>query len=115
MQSHPLEYGDYTFETRQALATFLTPYYQYAVSPERLFLTGGVSHGLDVLSTALRIRQADLLGLKQDDGTHREQYVALVEDPAYFLVFDIFRNHGGLMLLKKGSTCVHMHYLKITA
>ena len=99
MQSHPLEYGDYTLETRHALATFLTPYYKYAVSPERLFWTGGVSHSLDVLSTALQIRQAGLLGLEQRDGTHRTRYVALVEDPAYFLVFDIFRNHGRSVFL----------------
>ena len=97
VQSHPLEYGDKTSETRQALAMFLTPHYQYPVAPDRLFLTGGVSHGLDVLSTALRIRLAKLSGSKQGDGMHREQYVALVEDPAYFLVFDIFRHHGRLM------------------
>merc|ERR1719174_590137 len=72
VQSHPLEYGDYTAGTREALASFLTPHYQYAVSPEQLFITGGVSHGLDVLATALRVRQAELLHLDQ---RKRPQYV----------------------------------------
>ena len=103
IQAHPLEYGDCTLETRRALATFLTPHYQYTVIPERLFLTAGVSDGLDVLATALRGRQAQLLGLPHSlnslIGSQREHYVALVEDPAYFLVFDIFRNHGRSVFL----------------
>jgi 2-aminoadipate transaminase len=63
---------------RLALGEFLTDAYGTPVSPEQLFSTNGNSQALEMLCTALT---------KPGD-------VVIVEEPTYFLAFQIFRDHG---------------------
>jgi DNA-binding transcriptional MocR family regulator len=63
---------------RLALAEFLTEAYATKVSPEQLFSTNGNSQALEMLSTVLA---------KPGD-------VVIVEEPTYFLAFQMFRDHG---------------------
>ena len=70
------EWGD--GHLRQELAAFLTEQYGVPVTPEALFISGGVSQALDLVC-AMFTRPGDVI---------------LVEDPTYFLALDIFRNHG---------------------
>ncbi len=85
--AHRLEQGDrdllnYGYESgdgyfRQALANLLTGNYGQTVNPDHLFTTGSASHGLDLLCTLLT-RSGDTI---------------LVEEPTYFLVYQIFKDH----------------------
>ena len=63
---------------RLALGEFLTEAYGTPVAPEQLFSTNGNSQALDMLCTVLT---------KPGD-------VVLVEEPTYFLAFQMFRDHG---------------------
>ncbi len=70
------EQGDGYF--RLALADFLTKGYGFQVHPEGLFITTGISSGLDLLCT-LFTRPGDTV---------------FVEEPSYFLALRIFADHG---------------------
>jgi len=70
-----LEQGDGYF--RAALANFLTDGYGFPVSSENLFVTTGISNGLDLLCS-LFTRAGDTI---------------LVEEPSYFLALRIFADH----------------------
>ncbi len=70
------EWGD--GHHRVALAQYLTAAYGTDVAPEQLFSTNGNSQALDMLSTVLT-RPGD---------------VVIVEEPTYFLAFQMFRDHG---------------------
>ena len=63
---------------RIALAEYLTEAYGTAVSPEQLFSTNGNSQALEMLCTVLT-----------EPGD-----VVIVEEPTYFLAFQMFRDHG---------------------
>ena len=63
---------------RLALAEFLTQSYGVPIDPERLFTTNGNSQALEMLCTVLT---------KPGD-------VVIVEEPTYFLAFQMFRDHG---------------------
>jgi 2-aminoadipate transaminase len=63
---------------RLALADYLTKRYPQPVEPDHLFLTNGISPTLDLICT---------LFTKPGD-------VIFVEEPAYFLAFQIFYDHG---------------------
>ena len=68
--------GDIRF--RESLAAFLSEGYSTAVSSDSLFVTGGNSQALDFVC-ALFTRPGDTV---------------IVEEPSYFLAFQIFRDHG---------------------
>ncbi|MEP7112083.1 MAG: PLP-dependent aminotransferase family protein [Ilumatobacteraceae bacterium] len=70
------EWGD--GHHRVVLGAFLTEVYGTPVAPEQLFSTNGNSQALDMLCTVLT---------KPGD-------VVIVEDPTYFLAFQMFRDHG---------------------
>ena len=70
------EWGD--GHHRVALAEYLTAAYGTAIEPEQLFSTNGNSQALEMLSTVLT--------------EHGD--VVLVEEPTYFLAFQMFRDHG---------------------
>jgi len=80
--AHPFElnYGELQGDQRflESLAGFLTGGYGATVSSEELFVTGGSSQGLDLVSAVLA-RPGDTV---------------LVEEPSFFLAFQIFRDHG---------------------
>jgi len=61
-----------------SLAAFLTEGYSSNASPDELFVTAGSSQGLDL---------ASLVFSKPGD-------TVFVEEPSYFLAFQIFRDHG---------------------
>ncbi len=61
-----------------SLAGFLTAGYGEASSPDELFVTGGSSQGLDLVSVVFA-SPGDTV---------------FVEEPSYFLAFQIFRDHG---------------------
>ena len=63
---------------RLALAEFLSAVYGTPVAPEQLFSTNGNSQALDMLCTVLTT-PGD---------------VVIVEEPTYFLAFQMFRDHG---------------------
>ena len=63
---------------RIALGEYLTKAYETTVSPEQLFSTNGNSQALEMLSTVLT-----------EPGD-----VVIVEEPTYFLAFQMFRDHG---------------------
>jgi DNA-binding transcriptional MocR family regulator len=63
---------------RVALGEFLTEAYGVTVTPEQLFSTNGNSQALEMLCTVLT---------KPGD-------VVIVEEPTYFLAFQMFRDHG---------------------
>ena len=63
---------------RVALGEYLTQAYGTPVDPEQLFSTNGNSQALEMLCTVLT---------KPGD-------VVLVEEPTYFLAFQMFRDHG---------------------
>lgn len=62
---------------RSELAEFLTQEYGLEVLSDDLFISGGVSQALD-LACAMLTQSGDTI---------------IVEDPTYFLLLDIFRNH----------------------
>jgi len=70
------EQGDGKFRT--ALAQFLSRHYRFAVEPDNLFITAGVSFGLDLICT-LFTQPGDTI---------------FVEEPTYFLALRIFADHG---------------------
>jgi len=80
--AHPVElnYGVLQGDQRflESLAGFLTGGYCTTVSSEELFVTGGSSQGLDLVSTVFA-RPGDTI---------------FVEEPSFFLAFQIFRDHG---------------------
>lgn len=80
--AQPLElnYGAREGDVRflQALAEFLSTGYGAPVDPQSLFVTGGNSQALDMVSTVFA-RPGDTV---------------FVEEPSYFLAFNIFRDHG---------------------
>jgi len=69
------EQGDGFF--RLALGGFLTQHYGFDVPPEHLFITNGISKGLDLLCT-LFTQAGDTI---------------FVEEPSYFLALKIFADH----------------------
>ncbi len=70
------EWGD--GHHRVALGEYLTEAYGLPVAPEQLFSTNGNSQALEMLCTVLT-RPGD---------------VVIVEEPTYFLAFQMFRDHG---------------------
>ncbi len=71
-----LEQGNGHF--RAALADFLSRAYDLPVDPDRLFVTGGASGGLDLLCSLFT----------------RPGETVFVEEPTYFLALRIFADHG---------------------
>jgi 2-aminoadipate transaminase len=80
--AQPLElnYGVVRGDERflSSLADFLTSNYHSPATPEQLFVTGGNSQALDLVS-AVFAKPGDTV---------------FVEEPSYFLAFKIFRDHG---------------------
>lgn len=80
--AQPLElnYGVTEGDARflDSLASFLSAGYGATASPKELFVTGGNSQALDLVSTVFA---------KPGD-------TVFVEEPSYFLAFQIFRDHG---------------------
>jgi len=76
MLQYGYEQGAASF--RRSLAGFLERATGSAVDPAHLFISGGVSQALDIIST-LFARPGDLV---------------LVEEPTYFLALSIFGDHG---------------------
>lgn len=80
--AHPFElnYGVLAGDERflETLAGYLSDDYRETVAPESLFVTGGSSQGLDLVSTVFS-RAGDTV---------------FVEEPTYFLAFQILRDHG---------------------
>jgi DNA-binding transcriptional MocR family regulator len=81
-EAHPFElnYGVLPGDERflESLAGYLGEGYDATVSPESLFVTGGSSQALDFVSTVFSTSGATVF----------------VEEPSYFLAFQIFRDHG---------------------
>jgi len=81
-EAHPFElnYGVLPGDERflETLAGYLSEEYKATANPESLFVTGGSSQALDLVSTVF--------------STSGE--TVLVEEPSYFLAFQIFRDHG---------------------
>jgi len=81
-EAHPFElnYGVLPGDERflESLAGYLSEESGTTVNPESLFVTGGSSQALDFVSTVF--------------STSGE--TVLVEEPSYFLAFQIFRDHG---------------------
>lgn len=75
-----LNYGRLPGDPRflDSLAGFLTRHYETETSAGELFLTGGNSQAIDLVSTVFA-RPGDTV---------------FVEEPSYFLAFQIFRDHG---------------------
>ena len=80
--AQPLElnYGAVRGDQRflSSLADFLSANYGAAATPEQLFVTGGNSQALDLVSTAFATPGDTVF----------------VEEPSYFLAFNIFHDHG---------------------
>ncbi len=81
-EAHPFElnYGVLPGDERflESLAGYLGEGYDASVSPESLFVTAGNSQALDFVSTVFS---------KSGD-------TVFVEEPSYYLAFQIFRDHG---------------------
>jgi len=79
-QPFELNYGVMQGDPRflNSLAGFLTANYGESTSSDELFVTGGNSQGLDLVSAVLA-RPGDTI---------------FVEEPSFFLAFQIFRDHG---------------------
>ena len=79
-QPFELNYGIPSGDVRflDSLATFLTKSYGSVATPESLFVTGGNSQALDLVSTVFA---------KPGD-------TVFVEEPSYFLAFQIFHDHN---------------------
>ncbi len=79
-QPFDLNYGLLPGDPRfvESLADFLSRHYGAEATPGTLFLTGGNSQAIDLVSTVFA---------KPGD-------TVFVEEPSYFLAFQIFRDHG---------------------
>ena len=81
-EAHPFElnYGVMPGDERflESLAGYLGEEYDATVNPESLLVTAGTSQALDVVSTVFS---------KSGD-------TVFVEEPSYYLAFQIFRDHG---------------------
>ena len=81
-EAHPFElnYGVLSGDERflESLAGFLSEGYESTAKAESLFVTAGTSQGLDLVSTVFS---------KPGD-------TVFVEEPSYYLAFQIFRDHG---------------------
>jgi 2-aminoadipate transaminase len=79
-QAFELNYGVLQGDPRflDSLARFLTANYGETASSDELFVTGGNSQGLDLVSAVLA-KPGDTI---------------FVEEPSFFLAFQIFRDHG---------------------
>jgi len=79
-QPHELNYGEMQGDGRflRSLAGFLTEGYGAPASADSLFLTGGNSQALDLVSSVFASAGDTVF----------------VEEPSYFLAFQIFRDHG---------------------
>jgi len=79
-QPFELNYGVMQGDARflDSLAGFLTTSYASVATPESLFVTAGNSQAIDLVSTVFA---------KPGD-------TVFVEEPSYFLAFQIFRDHG---------------------
>jgi len=79
-QPFDLNYGVPRGDARflDSLATFLSTHYGSAATPNSLFVTGGNSQAMSLSSTVFA---------KAGD-------TVFVEEPSYFLAFQIFRDHG---------------------
>ncbi len=79
-QPFELNYGVLPGDERflDSLAGYLSEGYDATVSPESLVVTGGNSQALDFVSTVFS---------KSGD-------TVFVEEPSYYLAFQIFRDHG---------------------
>ena len=79
-QPFELNYGVLAGDERflESLAGYLAEGYGVPVDPASLFVTGGSSQALDFVSTVF--------------GTQGD--TIFVEDPSYFLAFQVFRDHG---------------------
>lgn len=79
-QPHEFNYGSKEGDPRflESLAHFLTRHYASPVAAEELFLTGGNSQALDMISSIFA-RPGDTV---------------FVEEPSYFLAFQVFKDHG---------------------
>ena len=79
-QPFELNYGVLPGDERflESLAGYLSEGYDATVGPESLFVTAGNSQALDLVSTVFS---------KSGD-------TVFVEEPSYFLAFQIFRDHG---------------------
>jgi 2-aminoadipate transaminase len=79
-QPNDLNYGDMQGDPRflDSLARYLSAGYGVTTSAEKLFVTGGNSQALDLVS-AVYANPGDTV---------------FVEEPSYFLAFQIFRDHG---------------------
>ena len=81
---------------RKSLAAYLTREYAFPTSPDSLIVSGGNSQALDLVSVILA-RPGDTV---------------FVEEPSYFLAFQIFRDHGlnivGIPLDDEGISIPHL-------
>lgn len=81
-EAHPseLNYGDLPGDARflDSLADYLSAAYGVPTDADALFVTGGCSQGLDLVSTVFA-GPGDTI---------------FVEEPSFFLAFQIFRDHG---------------------
>jgi len=79
-QPHELNYGVLAGDERflETLAGYLSEGYDAPVKPESLFVTGGNSQALDLVSTVFS----------------KPGETVFVEEPSYFLAFQIFSDHG---------------------
>ena len=86
--------GDERF--RESLAAYLTREYAVAASPDSLIVSGGNSQALDLVSVVLATPGDTVF----------------VEEPSYFLAFQIFRDHGlnivGIPLDDEGISIPHL-------
>jgi len=96
-----LQYGEQQGDEhfRSCLAHFLTQEYGGTVDKSTLFVTAGASQGLDLICNMFT-RPGDTI---------------FVEDPSYFLVFDIFANHHLELVasFKKGKKSNRIKYLGV--
>lgn len=78
--ANDLNYGDMQGDPRflESLAGYLSEEYGVATNADALFVTGGNSQALDLVSSVFA-RPGDTV---------------FVEEPSYFLAFQIFRDHG---------------------
>jgi DNA-binding transcriptional MocR family regulator len=97
-EPYDLNYGVQRGDPRflESLARYLTSQYGAAASPDTLIVSGGNSQALDLVSVTLANPGATVF----------------VEEPSYFLAFQIFRDHGlevvGIPLDEEGISIPHL-------